>query len=91
MSVKRKETYTNDRVLESFYTDLIRAANSRNPDYVLNRIHIPHSDVFYVREAIKNATGVEYSLDHVERAMYLEGYLSAEDVFEPERIREGVG
>lgn len=88
---KSKETYTSDRVLEAFYTDLIKAANSRNPDYVINRIHIPVSDVFYVRKAIHEATGVLYSLDHVERAMYLEGHLSASDVFEPERIRNGIG
>ena len=28
-------------------------------------------------------TGVKYSLDHVERAMYLEGHLSASDVLDP--------
>ena len=46
------------------------------------------SDVFYVREAIRLNTGVTYSLDHVERAMYLEGYLSRSDVLDPDRKRD---
>lgn len=88
---QKRETYATDDVLTAFYTDLIRLANKGRPDKALERLHIPHSDVFYVREAIKNATGVTYTLDHVERAMYLEGFLSASDVFEPHRVREGIG
>ena len=87
----KKENYISDDVLTRFYTDLIKAANSRYPERYIDRIHIPTSDVFYVRNAIYNDTGVLYSLDHVERAMYLEGHLSAADVFEPERVREGIG
>ena len=30
----------------------------------------------------------EYSLDHVERAMYLEGHLAASDVFKPRTKRD---
>ena len=67
---------------------LWKASQSRNPEAYINRIHIPVSDVFYVREAIRNSTGVEYSLDHVERAMYLEGHLSRHDVLDPDRKRE---
>ena len=51
------------------------------------RVHIPKSDVFYVRAAIEAQTGVRYTLDHVERAMYLEGHLSRNEVFEPDRKR----
>jgi len=54
----------------------------------MRRVHIPRSDVFYVREAIFQDTGIKYSLDRVERAMFLEGMLNARDVFEPERKRE---
>ena len=32
-------------------------------------------------------TGTLYSLDHVERAMYLEGHLRADEVLEPKRPR----
>jgi hypothetical protein len=45
------------------------------------------SDVFYVRAAIEADTGVKYTLDHVERAMYLEGHLSRNDVLDPDRPR----
>jgi len=76
--------YQNENVLENFYEDLL---NEEDPD----RIHIPISDVFYVRTAIEEKTGIRYSLDHVERAMYLEGFLNRSDVFEPEKEREGIG
>ena len=50
-------------------------------------MHIPRSDVFYVREKIHQDTGVRYSLDRVERAMYLEGMLKRQDVLDPDRKR----
>ena len=85
---KRIETYTSDRVLECFYNDLIKAANSGKPDSVLSRVHLPMSDVYYTRRAIELNTGILYSLDRIERCMYLEGMLKAEDVFEPNRKRD---
>ena len=36
-------------------------------------------------------TGVKYSLDHVERAMFLEGLLDAKDVFQPSVKRKEYG
>ena len=54
----------------------------------LHKVHIPKSDVFYVREAIYQRTGEWYTLDHVERAMYLEGHLQAYEVLDPKRKRE---
>ena len=44
--------------------------------------------MFYVRTKIEQDTGIKYSLDRIERAMYLEGMLSSHDVFEPKRKRE---
>ena len=43
----------------------------------LRRVHIPKSDVFYVREALRVRLGESYTLDHIERAMYLEGLFTA--------------
>ena len=54
----------------------------------MQKIHIPKSDVFYVRAAIEADTGVRYSLDHVERAMYLEGHLKRYEVLDPDRERD---
>ena len=79
MAKKSVKLYT-DNVIEEFYSHLANGT--------LKDLHIPHSDVFYVREAIFQDTGVKYSLDRVERAMYLEGMLDKHDVFEPERKRE---
>ena len=70
----------SDNVLENFYRELVNG----NPQ----RVHIPRSDVFYVREKIHQDTGIRYSLDRVERAMYLEEFLEAKDVLDPERKRE---
>jgi len=71
--------YTSENVLEEFYKALANEDEGR-----LRRVHIPHSSVFYVREAILQRTGVEYTLQHVERAMYEEGYLKKEDIFDNE-------
>tara|TARA_E500000318_G_scaffold68236_1_gene63024 strand:- start:429 stop:680 length:252 start_codon:yes stop_codon:yes gene_type:complete len=81
--MSKKKLYASDEVIEEFY----KALADRNEAKV-RRVHIPRSDVFYVREAIYQDTGVRYSLDRVERAMYLEGHLSKYDVLDPERKRE---
>lgn len=71
--------YTSEDVLEEFYKALADEDEGR-----LRRVHIPHSSVFYVREAIHQRTGVKYTLQHVERAMYEEGYLDKQDIFDGE-------
>jgi len=81
--MSKPKIYTSDKVLEEFYLALASEDEGR-----LRRVHIPRSDVFYVREKIYQDTGVKYSLDRVERAMYREGMLNASDVFEPNRKRE---
>ena len=83
MRKKQVQLYASENVLEEFYKALI----DNNPR-AFSRVHIPKSDVFYIREAIKCNTGVTYTLDHVERAMYLEGYLSRQEVLDPDRERE---
>jgi hypothetical protein len=73
----------DDDVLTKFY-EAIADGDERS----LRKVHIPRSDVFYVREAIHQKTGIRYTLDRVERAMYLEGHLKKRDVFEPDRKRD---
>ena len=60
MAKKSVKLYT-DNVLEAFY-DAIRT-NS------LDKLHIPHSDVFYVRQAVEAHYGRPFTLKHVEDAM----------------------
>ena len=81
--MSKPRMYISDNVLEEFYLALASEDEGR-----LRRVHIPRSDVFYVRTKIEQDTGIKYSLDRIERAMYLEGMLNASDVFEPNRKRE---
>ena len=80
---KQVKLYASEDVLTEFYLAL-----ADNDSRRLRQVHIPKSDVFYVRNAIHNDTGVWYTLDHVERAMYLEGHLGHNEVLDPERERE---
>ena len=75
--------FIDEDVIGEFYKALAEGDSNR-----LKRVHIPRSDVFYVREAIYQRTGIKYTLDRVERAMYLEGHLKREDVFEPDKKRD---
>jgi len=77
------KTYISDNVIEEFYLALADEDEAK-----LSRCHIPRSDVFYIREKMFQDTGVKYTLDHVERAMYLEGHLAAKDVFQPRTKRD---
>ena len=81
--MSKKKTFATENVIEEFYKSL--AGGDENG---LRRCHIPRSDVFYVRNKIELDTGVKYTLDHVERAMYLEGHLKAKDVLDPNRKRK---
>jgi hypothetical protein len=75
--------FASDNVIEEFYKNLV-SEDSRKAE----RVHIPRSDVFYIRRAYFEATGDWVSLDRMERAMYLEGMLQARDVLDPERKRD---
>lgn len=83
MKRKTVQLYAGENVIEEFYS-AIATGDSRK----LQRIHIPKSDVFYIRAAIEADTGVRYTLDHVERAMYLEGMIDRKDVLDPDRKRD---
>jgi hypothetical protein len=65
MKKKSVKLYT-DNVLESFYHAV--ATNT------LDKLHIPHSDVYYVRAAVEAHYGKPFTLKHVETAMKAEGW-----------------
>ena len=65
MRKKSVKLYTNN-VIQNFYN----AVRSNK----LNKIHIPHSDVYYVRAAVEAHYGRSFSLKHVEAAMKAEGW-----------------
>jgi len=65
MAKKSVKLYT-DNVLEEFYRHVL--------DGTIENLHIPHSDVFYVREAVQNHYGRPCTLKEVEDAMRAEGW-----------------
>ena len=81
--MSKPKMYVSDNVIEEFYLALADEDEAR-----LRRCHIPRSDVFHVRQKIYLDTGIKYTLDHVERSMYLEGLLEAKDVFQPNKKRK---
>ena len=83
MSKNKVKLYATESVIEEFYRTLANN-NSRG----VNKVHIPKSDVFYVRRAIYDDTGEWYTLDHVERAMFVEGHLTRKEVLDHNRKRQ---
>ena len=75
MGKKSVKLYT-DNVIESFYDAVI----NNN----LEKLHIPHSDVFYVRAAVEAHYGRSFSLKEVEDAMIAEGWSENKDLEEIE-------
>ena len=65
MTKKSVKLYT-DNVLEEFYKHVVNGT--------VKDLHIPHSDVFYVREAVQNHYGRPFTLKEVEDAMRAEGW-----------------
>jgi hypothetical protein len=65
MAKKSVKLYT-DNVLEAFYEAIL----TNN----LDKLHLPHSDVFYVRKAVEAYYGKPFTLEHVEWAMRAEGW-----------------
>ena len=75
MGKKSVKLYT-DNVIEEFYNAVI----NNN----LNKLHIPHSDVFYVRAAVEAHYGRSFTLKEVEDAMIAEGWSESKDLQEEE-------
>ena len=75
---KRKKVQLRDKfVLEDFYSAV---RNNR-----LDSIHVPHSDVFFVKAAMENRLGMEFKLVDVEAAMRAEGWNESR-VLKPNRF-----
>ena len=67
--MSKPKMYSSDKVLEEFYLALASEDEGK-----LRRVHIPRSDVFYVREAVQAHYGRPFTLEHVEDAMRAEGW-----------------
>tara|TARA_R110000803_G_scaffold191334_1_gene253995 strand:- start:1043 stop:1300 length:258 start_codon:yes stop_codon:yes gene_type:complete len=82
--MKHSETnpFKEDDILGSFFKAL-----AGDDIKALQNMHIPRSEVFYVRQKYYQDTGEWISLDRMERSMYLEGLLDGRDVLSPNRKR----
>ena len=75
---RKKIHLRDDYVLEDFYTAV---RNNR-----LDSIHVPHSDVFFVKYALENRYQRKFKLKDVEAAMRAEGWNESR-VLKPTRYK----
>tara|TARA_R110000787_G_scaffold73709_1_gene164229 strand:- start:557 stop:808 length:252 start_codon:yes stop_codon:yes gene_type:complete len=80
--MQHKQEYKEDDVLGAFFKAL-----AGDDIKALQYMHIPRSEVFYVRQKYYQDTGEWVSLDRMERSMYLEGLIEGRDVRDPDRKR----
>ena len=64
--IKKKVHLRDDYVLEDFYSAV---RNNR-----LDSIHVPHSDVFFVKAAMEHRLNMRFKLVDIEAAMRAEGW-----------------
>jgi len=83
MTSPKDKYHPADDVLNTFFQAL-----ADDDLRALYNLHIPRSDVFYIREKYYLDTGHWVSLDRMERAMFLEKKLDSRDVLDPKRKRE---
>ena len=76
------EPKATEDILGTFFKAL-----AGNDIKALQTMHIPRSEVFYIRQKYYQDTGEWVSLDRMERSMYLEGLLDGREVHEPKRKR----
>jgi glycosylphosphatidylinositol transamidase (GPIT) subunit GPI8 len=75
---KKKTLLRDDFVLEDFYAAV---RNDR-----LDSIHVPHSDVFFVKAALEHHKQMKFKLADIEAAMRAEGW-SESRVLKPKRYK----
>lgn len=63
---RKKVQLRDDYVLEDFYSAV---RNNR-----LDSIHVPHSDVFFVKVAMEDRLQMKFTLKDIEAAMRAEGW-----------------
>ena len=73
---RKKVQLRDDFVLEDFY---MAVRNNR-----LDSIHVPHSDVFFVKAAMENRLNMKFTLKDIEAAMRAEGWNESR-VLKPKR------
>jgi hypothetical protein len=77
---KSVKLYTENNILNDFYGRLNKANLSRNSQNAFSGMYLPHSDVFYVQEALKLRTNKHIPLREVELYMKETGWTPKEVV-----------
>ena len=75
---KSVKLYTENNILRDFYGRLHKANLSRNSQNSFSDMYLPHSDVFYVQEALKLRTNKCIPLREVEVYMKETGWTPEE-------------
>jgi hypothetical protein len=71
--------YTRQQLIDNGQLDAKPYSITNSADIALHNdcldsVHIPHSDVYYVRVALEKHSGMFFPLDVVEKAMKAEGW-----------------
>lgn len=71
---KTRQQLEEEKSIDAFPYSVVTTVYKALHHGVMDNIHIPHSDVYFVRAALEKHSGVVIPLDVVERAMKLEGW-----------------
>lgn len=71
---KTRQQLIEEKAIDSYPYSVVNDIYKALHHGVMDNIHIPHSDVYFVRAAIEKRSGVVVPLDVVEQAMKLEGW-----------------
>ena len=71
--------YTDNNILKEFYGCLNTANGSRNSQNAFSGMYLPHSDVFYVQQALMIRTNKHIPLREVEVHMTENGWNPGEN------------
>ena len=81
--MKKHKIYGSENFLEDFYD-----AIANEDEQAIRRVHIPRSEVIYVKAHLEDVFCRPFTIDYVERCLFLEKMLDYEDVLDPERRRD---
>lgn len=81
MQLKTRKQVEDERLIDSPPYSVINKIYIAIHNDRLEGIHIPHSDVYFVRAALEKHTGYYFGLDAVETAMKAEGWKDRKGTF----------
>lgn len=83
LKMKKHITYGSEDFLVDFYN-----AIADEDEQGIKRVHIPRSEVIYTKAHLEEVFGRSFTIDYVERCLFLENMLHHSDVLDPDRKRD---